>query len=128
MFEGKNRFLQTVLLTIMKELLGQSIGRYHILERLGDRELDDRLGRNVHGIAGRRIAADPRLAVLNLELTEAFERDLSAVADFVLDECGETVQKRLHIFLFHVRALGQRVDHFRSGHSWPSHGIPCGFF
>jgi 5-(carboxyamino)imidazole ribonucleotide mutase len=90
-----------------------------VLERLGHRELDHGLGRDVHRVARQRIAADPRLAVLHLELAEPLERYFSPTLDRPLDDGRHGLEEPLGVSLVHRGLDGQRVDEFRPCHASP---------
>src|SRR3990172_2914475 len=97
--------------------------KHRVLETLGEPELADTLGRDLDGLTGLRIAADPRLAVREHELAEAGQPELAVLPGLLAREREGLVEHPLDLLLGQpglVREMreGCRLRH-RLGHGGP---------
>src|SRR3972149_9386863 len=75
------------------------LAKHRVLEALGETELAHALGRDLDGLAGLWIPADPRLAVREHELAEAGTHDLPALLRLLARERDRLVEHAPHLLL-----------------------------
>src|SRR5262245_38264310 len=81
-----------------------------LLEVSGYRELDGLRGRDVHRLAGARVATLTRLAIGARELPEAGKRDLVVARDRGHDRLDEGLQRLVGVCLRETGPVGDLVD------------------
>src|SRR3989338_10846846 len=75
------------------------LAKHRVLEALGETELAHALGRDLDGLAGLWVAADPRLAVREHELAEAGQHELPALLRLLARERERLVEHALDLLL-----------------------------
>src|SRR5437867_7480473 len=82
-----------------------------VLRLLGDAELEYALRRDLDRLTGRRVAAQPGLAVHDHELADAWERE--AVPGFLVGQGRELLENGTHLLLCQLRLLREPIQSFR---------------
>jgi hypothetical protein len=83
-----------------------------VLELLRDASLDDGLGRDLDGLAGRRVAAHARLALLDDELHHAGQHELARPLQLLLREHRQLVEELARRGALHFEAVREVREQF----------------
>ena len=100
-----------------RTIAGLLLGKNGVLQLLGDARLHHRLGRDLDGLAGGRVATHARLALLDHELHHARQHELAGPLQLFLRERGQLVEVLACLRALHFEAIGKMREQLGFAHA-----------